>query len=34
MIAIHTGCGFGGNLTAMLIENGWMRFEYVKSHAD
>ena len=34
MIAIHTGCGFGGNLTAMIIENGWMRFEYVKSIAD
>ena len=27
LIAMNTGCGFGGPLTAMIIENGWMRFE-------
>ncbi|MDQ0152650.1 serine/threonine protein phosphatase 1 [Moryella indoligenes] len=27
MIAMDTGCGYGGALTAMLIEHGWMRFE-------
>ena len=27
LIAMNTGCGSGGPLTAMIIENGWMRFE-------
>ena len=29
MIALDTGAGSGGALTAMITENGWMRFERI-----
>lgn len=32
LIAMHTGCGNGGPLCAMITENGWMRFETEDPH--